>query len=201
MTFKKTTLIFKKIVLVMMVFVFVVQPLAPALAVEQDTSAPPADASAPASESASQDTLSPDNSTESASSETSAAPAAPTDDTQSSSPEAPQTEQEGSSSESDDPQSMASSSGDIMGPAPAYNGPLSNKLPEIDKNTGALNYQYAIAVPPGRNNLQPSLALSYNSNSNDASSIFGHGWSLGILYIQRLNKAGVDKLYNAGTAS
>ncbi|MEK7562232.1 MAG: toxin TcdB middle/N-terminal domain-containing protein, partial [Patescibacteria group bacterium] len=71
------------------------------------------------------------------------------------------------------------------------------KLPEIDKNTGALSYNYPIAVPSGRNNLQPDLSLSYNSNLNAQNSIFGYGWALNIPYIQRLNKAGTDSLYSS----
>ncbi len=74
---------------------------------------------------------------------------------------------------------------------------LTQKLPEIDKNTGALSYNYPISVPPGRNNLQPSLALSYNSSLNEQNSIVGYGWSLIIPYIQRLNKTGTDTLYGA----
>ena len=69
-------------------------------------------------------------------------------------------------------------------------------FPEIDKNTGALNYNFSISVPPGRNNFQSGLSLSYNSNSNSENSIFGYGWSLNIPYIQRLNKNGSDKLYD-----
>ncbi|MEK7080273.1 MAG: FG-GAP-like repeat-containing protein, partial [Patescibacteria group bacterium] len=78
------------------------------------------------------------------------------------------------------------------------NSPLAQKLPEIDKNTGALNYSYPIVVPPGRNNLQPDLALSYNSNLSDQNSVFGYGWAINIPYIQRLNKAGTDSLYSSG---
>lgn len=73
----------------------------------------------------------------------------------------------------------------------------SQKLPEIDKNTGALSYGYSIAVPPGRNNLQPDIALSYNSNLSDQNSAFGYGWAINIPYIQRLNKAGTDSLYSS----
>ena len=80
--------------------------------------------------------------------------------------------------------------------SPAYSSPLAQKLPEIDKNTGALNYNYPISVPPGRNNLQPSPSLSYNSSQNGQNSIFGYGWALNIPYIQRLNKSGLDKLYS-----
>ena len=78
---------------------------------------------------------------------------------------------------------------------------LTQKLPEIDKNTGALTYNYSIAVPPGRNGFQPEIGLSYNSNSNEQNSIAGYGWTINIPYIKRLNKAGSDKLYTSGAAS
>lgn len=74
-------------------------------------------------------------------------------------------------------------------------------FPEIDKNTGALSYNFSVSVPPGRNNFQPNLNFSYNSSSNSQNSIFGYGWSLSIPYIQRLSKNGVDKLYDAAAIS
>lgn len=73
---------------------------------------------------------------------------------------------------------------------------LAQKLPEIDKNTGSLIYNYPISVPPGRNNFQPDIVLSYNSNLNNQNSILGYGWSLSIPYIKRLSKNGIDELYN-----
>lgn len=79
------------------------------------------------------------------------------------------------------------------------NSSLSQKLPEIDKNTGALNYNYPISVPPGRNNLHPDLNLSYNSSLSNNNSIFGFGWTLNIPYVQRLNKVGSDKLYDSSS--
>ncbi|MCX6718450.1 MAG: FG-GAP-like repeat-containing protein [Candidatus Staskawiczbacteria bacterium] len=80
---------------------------------------------------------------------------------------------------------------------PASVSSMTQKLPEIDKNTGALNYSYPISIPPGRNNLQPDIALSYNSSQNEQAGIFGYGWELNIPYIQRLNKTGTDSLYSS----
>ena len=67
--------------------------------------------------------------------------------------------------------------------------------PEIDKNTGALNYEYPITLPPGRNGLTPDLSLKYNSQRMDNSSIIGTGWELSIPYIVRKNTHGIDQLY------
>src|SRR3990167_5746862 len=93
--------------------------------------------------------------------------------------------------------SSAPSQSSEQGSPAAQPAPLTQKLPEIDKNTGALNYSYPIAVPPGRNNFQPDIALSYNSNLNGQNGIFGSGWTVNIPYIQRLNKAGTDSLYSS----
>ncbi len=67
---------------------------------------------------------------------------------------------------------------------------------EINSNNGAFTHRYPIAIPPGRNNVQPKVELAYTSNDTDINSIFGKGWSLSIPYIQRENKYGVDQLYS-----
>ncbi len=43
-------------------------------------------------------------------------------------------------------------------------------LPTTNIANGSLNHEYPIIVPPGRNNLQPNLALKYNSQdtANDS---------------------------------
>jgi RHS repeat-associated protein len=56
-------------------------------------------------------------------------------------------------------------------------------------------------IPPGRNNLQPDVSLAYNSSDNQLRNIFGEGWSVNIPYIERINKAGVDKLYSTSTTN
>ncbi|MFA6096302.1 MAG: LamG-like jellyroll fold domain-containing protein [Candidatus Paceibacterota bacterium] len=67
--------------------------------------------------------------------------------------------------------------------------------PESDAATGALVYSYSIETPPGRNGIQPSLGLSYNSQNASNDNIMGYGWSVDISYIERINKKGTDKLY------
>ncbi|KKT21281.1 MAG: YD repeat protein, partial [Parcubacteria group bacterium GW2011_GWE1_43_8] len=70
------------------------------------------------------------------------------------------------------------------------------KLPEADQSTGALVYKYPLALPDGRNGLQPSIELTYNNQSVEEGSLFGYGWSISIPYIQRLNKHGAEQMYS-----
>lgn len=68
---------------------------------------------------------------------------------------------------------------------------------KADESSGALNYEYPLQVPAGRNGLQPDLRLSYNSQSLEDGSIFGYGWTISIPFIQRKNTHGTDKLYSS----
>ncbi len=61
--------------------------------------------------------------------------------------------------------------------------------------TGAFIFSYPIAVPPGRNGMQPDLKLIYNSQSGSESNVFGYGWDINIPYIERINRKGINKLY------
>src|SRR5216684_1902274 len=70
-----------------------------------------------------------------------------------------------------------------------------NAAPRVDGASGALTQTIPIDTPPGRNGLQPSLALTYNSQDGE-DSIVGYGWSVSIPYIQLLNKTGSQNLYN-----
>jgi RHS repeat-associated protein len=71
---------------------------------------------------------------------------------------------------------------------------LQKVTPKVDGQTGAFTLHIPIDIPPGRNGLQPDLALDYNSQNN-RDGIAGYGWSLSIPYIQRLNKTGSQNLY------
>jgi RHS repeat-associated protein len=66
---------------------------------------------------------------------------------------------------------------------------------EADKMSGALNYNYPISIPAGRNSFGPVLSLTYNSQTKNNDNIFGYGWSVSIPSIERQNKLGSDKLY------
>jgi hypothetical protein len=59
-----------------------------------------------------------------------------------------------------------------------------------DLFTGAMSYQVPIEVPPGRNGLQPSLALMYRSNNGNGW--VGMGWQLEVGAIERSTRKGVD---------
>ena len=67
---------------------------------------------------------------------------------------------------------------------------------KIDGPTGAFTQRVSIVTPPGRNGIEPNLALEYSSQRTE-DSIVGYGWSLSIPYIERLNKIGSQDLYGA----
>jgi RHS repeat-associated protein len=73
---------------------------------------------------------------------------------------------------------------------------LNPRLGEVDDLGGGFSYSYPIAVPPGRNGLQPALSLNYSSQPAEEGGVFGYGWSASIPYIQRLNVKGINNLYS-----
>jgi RHS repeat-associated protein len=92
-------------------------------------------------------------------------------------------------------QSAMSLQGDVGTNIPLNSSTIKQIVPDSNQNSGALNYDFPIVVPPGRNGLQPDLKLSYNNQNIEQGSEFGYGWSINIPYIERLNKKGVNKLY------
>lgn len=65
----------------------------------------------------------------------------------------------------------------------------------VDEFTGAAVYNYEFELPVGRNEMQPSLGLSYNSQNMDNHNIAGFGWQLSEGSITRSNLKGIDQLY------
>ena len=68
---------------------------------------------------------------------------------------------------------------------------------QTDLATGAATMGIPITIPPGRKNMQPSLALSYSSNNGNG--ICGIGWAIPMNLIQRSTKEGVPKYDNTDT--
>jgi hypothetical protein len=67
--------------------------------------------------------------------------------------------------------------------------------PKVDKTSGALAETLQLTIPPGRNGLQPDLALVYNSQRLEEKPL-GYGWSVNIPYIERINRQGTNNLYS-----
>src|SRR6516165_1683067 len=65
----------------------------------------------------------------------------------------------------------------------------------VDGSSGAFTQKLSLDIPPGRNGLQPTLSLDYNSQ-NTSDGIVGYGWSLSIPYIELMNKLGSQSVYS-----
>lgn len=61
--------------------------------------------------------------------------------------------------------------------------------PDLHSGTG--NFSFPIAVPPGRNGLQPALTVGYSSGNGNGE--FGLGWGLSIPGIMRKTNRGIPK--------
>ncbi|MEW6325453.1 MAG: SpvB/TcaC N-terminal domain-containing protein, partial [Nitrospirota bacterium] len=59
-----------------------------------------------------------------------------------------------------------------------------------DLFTGTLSHAIPIEVPPGRNGVQPQLALTYRSNNGNG--VIGVGWELEVGAVERSIKFGLD---------
>ncbi len=57
--------------------------------------------------------------------------------------------------------------------------------------TGTGNFTVPIAVPPGRNGMQPSLSLGYSTGNGN--SCFGLGWNMSLPQISRKTNLGIPK--------
>lgn len=75
--------------------------------------------------------------------------------------------------------------------------PLLSESFQTDLATGSATANIPIVVPPGRKNMQPSIAISYSSNN--PNSICGVGWGLSASSIQRSTKKGIPKYDSTDT--
>jgi len=87
----------------------------------------------------------------------------------------------------------AVNSAEQSGPNPGNLTPAGSQ--SVSLFTGAFTYSYPIAVPPGRQGIQPDLNLIYNSQANNGW--LGVGWDLSVGSIQRSTKNGAPT-YNDG---
>src|SRR3989344_1937597 len=67
---------------------------------------------------------------------------------------------------------------------------------QVNESSGAFIHSLLIVAPPGRNGMQPDLSFVYNSQKNEELNAIGYGWDIPIPYIERLNKTGVQDLYD-----
>ena len=96
----------------------------------------------------------------------------------------------------DNPESMMSLVGQQQDPASIPRSTTKQLLPDTDQSSGSLIFSYPLSIPPGRNNLQPDLKLTYNNQSLEDALPFGIGWSTNIPYIERVNRKGSEQLYS-----
>ena len=67
---------------------------------------------------------------------------------------------------------------------------------QVGESTGVAIYEYPISLPAGRSGLTPSLGIRYNSQDESLDNLTGYHWSVNQYSIKRLNKKGVDQLYD-----
>lgn len=84
--------------------------------------------------------------------------------------------------------SLPSGEGSIEGMGESF-------TPNLSSGTGT--YAIPISLPPGRNGVQPSLALSYGTSSGNG--VVGFGWSLGVPFIARQSDRGLPSYVDAAS--
>ena len=108
----------------------------------------------------------------------------------------------GNDTEEGEVETFASMSGGISSDTEAgvvfiNNETTHSAAPNVDTQTGAMTYMYPISIPPGRAGMSPDITLQYSSNNTSNTSAFGFGWTLSIPHIERVNKFGINLLYDA----
>jgi RHS repeat-associated protein len=175
---------FARAVAAVLLFAMVVMPLAPVFAQEVTPEETPTDVSsttdATPSDAPPSDTPSDESSFDSSTSGTGASDSATPPD------ETPVDENTPS------PSTPSGTDNDPSVPTPTFT--YGSIAPKVDKS-GALTERLALPIPPGRNGLQPDVALVYN-NQNAEDGVVGYGWNFSIPYIERINRTGTENFYN-----
>ncbi|HEV7671108.1 MAG TPA: FG-GAP-like repeat-containing protein [Thermoanaerobaculia bacterium] len=105
-------------------------------------------------------------------------------------------EPEASAEQSPPPQSLLSSA-ETHSPVDLGKTSVNSGF-KLEPNTldGSMRYELPLAIPPGRNGLQPSLSLLYSSRPSQETNLVGRGWSISIPYIELKNYVGSEHLYD-----
>jgi len=94
-------------------------------------------------------------------------------------------EEEPEPTDDDPPTSPHTYSQDINGTVDNSKINKENGKAQVDSYSGSLSYSYDFNIPPGRNGMQPNINLSYNSQLKNFSNITGLGWELNLIDIHR----------------
>lgn len=71
-----------------------------------------------------------------------------------------------------------------------------NKIATTDLQSGSFKFSKNIKLPSGVNGLSPSLSIDYDSHERNTNSSVGFGWMLSSPKIERVNKRGINYLYD-----
>jgi YD repeat-containing protein len=69
-------------------------------------------------------------------------------------------------------------------------------MPTAEGSTGDLGYSYDLKLPRGRNGIGANTTLIYSSSNEQNQNVLGYGWTLPMSRISRINKNGVQTMYN-----
>jgi RHS repeat-associated protein len=97
------------------------------------------------------------------------------------------------------PGDIFSTSAPVVGSDPPKETALQAGDSSVSTQTGAFTYNYPIAVPPGRNGMQPHLALSYSSQAPIYGGLAA-GWSMAIPLIGKDSSKGRLRTSDPGIA-
>lgn len=67
---------------------------------------------------------------------------------------------------------------------------------DVDQSSGAFLYTFPLKIPAGRRGQTPPVSLNYDSRRMNLTSYIGLGWELDIPRIERMNKNGLDVMFD-----